>query len=98
MVSTGRRLPLHRKAPSTPLAGVTSSRVVCSRAMQSQSSEVRALLAERDPELLLAIDEVDRTLIRSSLDHAPWERLRDSFEQHDTLQEMARCLRSGSAR
>lgn len=41
---------------------------------------VRALLAARDPELLEAVAEVDRTLIRAWLERDPWERVRCSVE------------------
>lgn len=66
--------------------------------MQSPSIIARAWLAQRDPELLAGIDEVDRTLIRAWLDRDPWERLTDTFEHYDTLQEMAQCLRQNYRR
>jgi len=59
---------------------------------------LRALLAEHDAELLAGMDEVDRTLIASSLARDPWQRLKESFEQHDALQELARCLQANSTR
>lgn len=36
---------------------------------------VRALLASLDPDLLAAVEEVDRTLIRDSLERSPAQRL-----------------------
>jgi hypothetical protein len=38
--------------------------------------EIEAMLAERNPELLAAADEVDPTLIDWSLSLSPWDRLR----------------------
>ena len=61
-------------------------------------ARVRAMIAALDPELLEGVDDVDRTLIVSSLADDPWQRMKRSFAQHDTLQEMARCLRSSSTR
>jgi hypothetical protein len=56
-------------------------------------ARVRAMIAALDAELLEGVGDVDRTLIDD-----PWQRMRRSFAQHDTLQEMARCLRSSSTR
>ena len=38
--------------------------------------EIEAMLAERNPELLAAADEIDQTLIDWSLSLSPWDRLR----------------------
>lgn len=62
------------------------------------SAEVRAFVAERDPELLEGIDEVDRTLVRAWLDRDPWERVRMGLDRHASLMEMRRCLRANSTR
>jgi hypothetical protein len=59
---------------------------------------LRALIAHHDAELLEGLDDVDRTLVASSLARDPWQRLKDSFEQHDALRELARCLQANSTR
>jgi len=57
---------------------------------------VRAMLAERDPELLDAIDDVDRTLIVSGLGRDPWSRVRESVSNASYLSELRRCLATTS--
>ena len=49
---------------------------------------VRALLAARDPELLDAVSEVDRSLIRVWLVRDPWERARLSYETAAGIAEL----------
>lgn len=49
---------------------------------------MRAMLAERDPELLEAVAEVDRTLIRAWLRRDPWERAQCSFETAAGIAEL----------
>lgn len=66
--------------------------------MTMDSVAIRALIAAQDPELLEAIDEVDRTLIRSWLDRDPWERVRFGFDRHASIMEMRRCLVANSKR
>lgn len=61
-------------------------------------ARVHAMLAARDPELLAAVDEVDRTLIRAWLARDPWERVRLGYEGAVTLREMAACLATASKR
>lgn len=56
---------------------------------------VRALLAERDPELLEAVAEVDRTLIRAWLQRDPWERARCSFETAAGIAELKTWRKTG---
>lgn len=43
--------------------------------------EVRAFLAEHDPDVLAAIEDVDRSLIQSELRRSPLERLVASVQQ-----------------
>ncbi len=57
---------------------------------------VRASLAERDPELLSMVDDVDRTLIRAMLDRDPWDRVRMGVAMAVTLAELAKCRRTTS--
>ena len=42
---------------------------------------VRAYLAEHDPDVLAAVDDVDRTLIQSELRQSPLRRLVDSVQK-----------------
>lgn len=57
---------------------------------------VRAMLAERDPDVLAAVDVVDRTLIVSALARDPWERVRESEANARYLADLRRCLASTS--
>lgn len=59
-----------------------------STSLQEQLATVRALLAEHNPELLLAVAEVDRTLIRAWLALDPWERARYAFEHAAAIAEL----------
>lgn len=54
---------------------------------------VRAMLAERDPELLAAVDDVDRTLIVSELRLDPLARIRSSVETALFLERWSQCSR-----
>ena len=49
---------------------------------------MHALLAARDPELLDAVSEVDRSLIRVWLMRDPWERARMSYETAAGIAEL----------
>ena len=95
-MTCGQR-PRHRRACRTGTS-LTRGPVVYFLIMHPISAQVRAFVAEHDPELLEGIAEVDRTLIRAWLDRDPWERLTDTFEHYDTLQEMAQCLRQNYRR
>jgi len=57
---------------------------------------VRAMLAARDPELLAAVDDVDRTLIVSELRLDPGARIRSSVETAQFLERWSRCSRARS--
>jgi hypothetical protein len=61
-------------------------------------ARIRAVLAETDPELIDAIDEVDRTLIVSSLARDPWDRVRTCVANANYLTELRQCLASTSKR
>ena len=61
-------------------------------------ARIRAVLAETDPELIDAIDEVDRTLIVSSLARDPWDRVRTCVANANYLAELRQCLASTSKR
>lgn len=56
---------------------------------------VRAMLSERDPELLDAVAEVDRTLVRAWLARDPWERARLSYETAAGIAELKTWRRTG---
>lgn len=80
--------------------------MISSRAMSTLSDDavrrdptvvaVRAMLAAQDPELLAAVDEVDRTLIVSALARDPWQRVRESARNARYLDELRRCMTSPS--
>ena len=57
---------------------------------------VRAMLAARDPDVLAAVDDVDRTLIVSALARDPWERVRESAANARYMMELRRCLANTS--
>ena len=44
-----------------------------------------ALIEALDPEVRVAIDDVDRTLIALSLQQSPWDRLRSASRMAQTL-------------
>lgn len=52
---------------------------------------IRLSLAESDPEALLAVDEVDRSLIRSQLERSPIERLRLGIAFANSLSRFRRA-------
>ena len=49
------------------------------------------MLAARDPDVLAAVDGVDRTLIVSALARDPWERVRESAANARFVMELRRC-------
>jgi hypothetical protein len=59
-------------------------------------ARVRAMLAARDPDVLAAVDDVDRTLIVSALARDPWERVRESAANARYMAELRRCLATTS--
>lgn len=59
-------------------------------------ARVRALLAARDPDVLAAVDDVDRTLILSALARDPWERVRESAANARYMAELRACLATSS--
>lgn len=50
---------------------------------------VRAFLAEHDPDVLAAVDDVDRSLIQSELRRSPIERLVASVQQARFYERLA---------
>lgn len=50
---------------------------------------VRAYLAEHDPDVLAAVDDVDRSLIRSELQRSPLARLVASAQQARFYERLA---------
>jgi hypothetical protein len=56
---------------------------------------LQARLAESDPELLAAVDDVDRTLIDSWLRLTPWERAARCFDMADGIAELKTWRRVG---
>jgi hypothetical protein len=50
---------------------------------------VRAYLAEHDPDVLAAVDDVDRSLIRSELQRSPLTRLVASAQQARFYERLA---------
>ena len=56
------------------------------------------MLGRLDPDVLAAVDDVDRTLIVSTLALNPSERVRSSVETALTLERWARCNRIPSSR
>lgn len=61
-------------------------------------ARIRAMLAETDPELIAAIDEVDRTLIVSTLARDPWDRVRTCVANANYITALRQCLASTSKR
>lgn len=49
-------------------------------------------LATEDPEVIAAVAEVDRSLIRACLDRTPTERLRVAAAQQRTIARLRRAL------
>ena len=60
--------------------------------------EVRAYLAEHDPDVLAAVDDVDRSLIQAELRRSPLERLVSSAKQARFYERLAASLPSGPDR
>ncbi len=56
------------------------------------------MLAERDPDVLAAVDDVDRTLILSTLRLDPMERVRSSAHNAEALFRWAESYRTRSTR
>ena len=52
-------------------------------------------LARTDPDLVAAIDDVDRTLIDSWLRMSPWERAERCFEMASAIEELKTWRRVG---
>lgn len=57
-------------------------------------SDVRAHLAEHDPDVLAAVDDVDRSLIQSELRRSPIERLVASVQQARFYERLAASRKS----
>ena len=58
--------------------------------------ETLAWLQEHDPDVLAAVEDVDRTLITLTLAQSPMERLRSAWGAAATLERLAACRRSTS--
>jgi hypothetical protein len=58
-----------------------------------QIAGVLADLAERDPDVLLAVEEVDRSLIWLTLEMPPLERVRSAATSAETLARFRRVER-----
>jgi hypothetical protein len=61
-------------------------------------ARVRAMLAECDPDVLAAVDDVDRTLILTTLRLDARERVRSSAYQAEVLARWAESYRNRSTR
>lgn len=85
------RQPSPIDQPGTPPA--SSSIAASSPSTQDQLSAVLTDLAAHDPDVLLAVDEVDRSLIRLTLSQAPLERVRSSAASAATLARFRRVGR-----
>ena len=57
-------------------------------------AEVRAYLAEHDPDVLAAVADVDRGLIWNMLELSPMERLHRAIQMAYELDAMAQSLRA----
>lgn len=86
----GELSPSVATIPSPHAALVASSSGAGSLGSQTELSAVLADLAARDPDVLLAVDEVDRSLIRLTLELAPLERVRSSAASAATLARFRR--------
>jgi len=56
-----------------------------SSAAPTDVATFNALMEALDPEVRAAIDDVDRTLIRLSLQQSPWDRLRSASRMAEAL-------------
>ncbi len=54
-------------------------------AVEDSSARLAILVANLDPEVRAAIDDVDRTLIVLTLEQSPWNRLRSASRMAQTL-------------
>jgi hypothetical protein len=54
-------------------------------AFEDSSARLATLVANLDPEVRAAIDDVDRTLILLALQQSPWNRLRSASRMAQTL-------------
>lgn len=80
--------------PSDPLGADPASRPA--PAAPTQAEALAALLADlavHDPDVLLAVDEVDRSLIHLTLALSPLERVRTSAAAAATLDRLRRARR-----
>jgi hypothetical protein len=68
--------------------------MLCFGAMDTLDPRVQAALA-RHPELLQIVREVDRSLIRWSLDRSPFERLRGASKSLRGLRRFRRVASEG---
>ncbi len=75
--------PARRRLPSAPMA------------TRAELHALQARFAETDPELLEAVDDVDRTLIDSWLRLSPWERAARCFDMADGIAELKAWRRVG---
>jgi hypothetical protein len=53
--------------------------------VEDSSARLAVLVANLDPEVRAAIDDVDRTLIVLTLEQSPWNRLRSASRMAQTL-------------
>ncbi len=53
--------------------------------MDDPSATLAKLIANLDPEVRAAIEDVDRTLIQLSLEQSPWNRLRSASRMAQAL-------------
>jgi len=58
-------------------------------------SRVRAEVAARDPLLIEAVNDVDRSLVRAWLDRDPWERVRLTAERADEIEALKSWQQTG---
>lgn len=58
--------------------------------MTEQLARLKALVHELDPDVLAAVDDVDRSLVRASLALSPLERLEASFALLEGLRRFRR--------
>lgn len=65
-------------------SGVVALHVAVDRSNASPS-EIAELVANLDPEVREAIEDVDRTLIALSLAQSPWDRLRSASRMAQAL-------------
>lgn len=66
--------------------------VVTSGVAVEDSARLAALVANLDPEVRAAIDDVDRTLIVLTLKQSPWNRLRSASRMAQTLGRLRNAI------